>query len=120
MTVPTNAQRVLIVEDSWLLSVQVETWLDEDGVACAGVAANVRDALDLADSAQPGFALVDFNLGGQPADALIADLTGRGIKVIVVTGYSDIGDVPGVCCVLHKPCTKHQILSALYAAGLTP
>lgn len=109
---------VLIVEDDWLLSFQTETWLAEDKIPSAGTAANVKAALALAAEKQPAFALVDFNLGGELADRLIATLVAGGTKVIVVTGYTDIGVVPGIAGVLHKPCTKSQVVAALAAAGL--
>lgn len=109
---------VLIVEDNWLLAVQTETWLQEDGIACVGTASNVQDALDLAAAHQPRFALVDFNLGGELADELIAKLVANGARVIVMTGYTDIGAVRGISGTLHKPCTKNQVITALIQAGL--
>lgn len=111
---------VLVVEDNWLLAAQTQTWLEEDGIVCAGTAANVRDALGLAAEQQPAFALVDFNLGGELAGDLIARLVASGTRVIVITGYSDIGAVDGVSGTLRKPCTKSQVLTALFQAGLVP
>jgi ActR/RegA family two-component response regulator len=115
---PPRSQSVLVVEDNWLLAVQTETWLEEDGIACAGVAGNVASALNLASEQQPGFALVDFNLGGEHSDGLIRKLLADGAKVILVTGYSDVDAIDGLSGVLHKPCTKDQVLAALLGAGL--
>lgn len=109
---------VLIVEDNWLLAVQTETWLEEEGITCAGAAANVQSALSLAAEQQPAFALVDFNLGSEFADQLIARLVADGAKVIVMTGYSDVGSLPGISGILRKPCTKDQVTAALAQAGL--
>ena len=119
MTAPAqNTQSVLIVEDSWLLAEQVESWLSDDGVAITGKAATTNDALLLAQSERPGFALVDLNLGGELADGLIEKLVSRGIKIVVVTGYSNAAPLQGVAAVLQKPCTKEAVLDALRAAGL--
>lgn len=119
---PTGADRlpqsVLIVEDSWFLAMEVEAWLQEDGVGIAGIAGNSARALELAEVAAPDFAVVDFNLGGEFADGLIRRLRELGAKVIVVTGYSNLRSVEGAAAVVQKPCTKAQMLDALHYAGL--
>jgi ActR/RegA family two-component response regulator len=118
MPAPALSQSVLVVEDNWLLAAQTESWLEEDGIACAGTAANVAVALDLVSRQQPGFALVDLNLGSERSEELIAKLLAEGTKVIVMTGYSDAGVIDGISSVLYKPCTKEEMMAALLAAGL--
>ena len=113
-----HAQSVLIVEDSWLLAEQVESWLSDDGIAIAGKASSPSEALSLARAGQPGFAIVDLNLGGESAFGLIENLRSQRIKVVVVTGYSNIAPREGVAAVLQKPCTKEALVGALRAAGL--
>lgn len=113
------AQSVLIVEDSWLLAAEVQQWLEDDGVEVVGLASNADEALDVVDRTQPGFALVDFNLGGELAGPLIEKLLLREMAVVVVTGYSDVGaTAANVAAVLRKPCKKRDVMDALRAAGL--
>ena len=81
---------VMIVENDWLLTGQLETWLREDGVEVAGVAASVAAARRLAARSRPTHAIVDYNLGGEMARSLIAELCDAGVKVVVVSGYANI------------------------------
>lgn len=110
---------VMIVEDSWFLAAQIQSWLEEERIAVVGAAASVGAGIALADATTPQFAIVDYNLRGQPARPLIAHLNGLNVKVIVVTGYSDVGELPGVVRVIEKPCARRELLEALRGAGLT-
>jgi ActR/RegA family two-component response regulator len=109
---------VLVVEDSWLLATELESWLREEGLAVAGPAGSVAEAMRIADLERPQFALVDFNLGGEMSGGLIEYLKEFDISVVIVTGYSDHGGIDDEATVLQKPCSKALIMQALETAGL--
>ena len=63
----------------------------------------------------PQSALVDINLrGGERAYGLIDRLIGKGIQVIVTSGYSDLPNVPkNVVGILQKPLNEEQLFAIL-------
>jgi CheY-like chemotaxis protein len=81
---------ILIVEDEYLIAVDLARSLEDLGVVVLGPAGSVADALALAAS-EPllDAAVLDVNLGSEQvfpvADALLA----RGIPFIFATGYDD-------------------------------
>ena len=109
---------VLIVEGNRLLAAQVEAWLEEEGFDVAGRADTVGAALALTESRRPRIALVDLNLGGALAHAVIAKLREQGARIVVMTGHSDAYEIAGdVVAVVRKPCTKSDVISAVRLAG---
>jgi ActR/RegA family two-component response regulator len=108
---------VMIVENDWFLTAQLETWLREEGVEVAGVAASVAAARAIAARSRPAHAIVDYNLGGEMARSLIAELCDAGVKVVVVSGYANICEEGGnVVAVFQKPAVKDRIMRALRGA----
>ena len=79
--------RVLLVEDTWIIAQTYAGLLEPLGITVLGPAANVTEARALLDNDDVHVALVDMNLQGEPADALIEALGKRGVPVVVITGY---------------------------------
>jgi DNA-binding NtrC family response regulator len=78
-----------------------------------GPAATIAEADHLISERSPDLALVDFNLRGELATGLIDRLHGRGIPVIVTTGYAEIPLAPGrAAAVLRKPVRMAELLAA--------
>ncbi len=82
-----TAPRLLVVEDDFLLSFEIETILTDAGYEVVGPAATVAKALDLIDGNQLDAAFVDCNLNGEYATAVALTLLAKGIPFAVVTGY---------------------------------
>lgn len=98
--------KVLIVEDEFLVAVNLEAVIEELGYTTVGIAADRDSALSLAD-AEPDVALVDLNLRDGPTGAEIgAMLSKLGVSVLYVTANPRmLGDgVPGTLGVMTKPC----------------
>jgi DNA-binding LytR/AlgR family response regulator len=81
--------RVLIVEDEFLLAMELETLVAADGCTTVGPASSVRQALALIDGEEPDIALLDVNLKGERATPVAAALQDRGVPYVLITGYSD-------------------------------
>jgi DNA-binding NtrC family response regulator len=107
--------RVLVVEDSWHIGVALKSLLRAMGADVVGPVATAADAERLISEQSPDVAIVDFNLrGGELAHGLISRLNERGIRVIVISGYSEVPLAPGaIAVVLQKPIVEAQLLAAL-------
>jgi ActR/RegA family two-component response regulator len=69
----------------------------------------------LISQSTPDAAVVDINLkGGELAYELIDRLQERGIRIVVLTGYSDIAVEKGkVAAILHKPVNEELLIACL-------
>ena len=84
-----TGRRVLVVEDEFLLAMELETLLSRRGCTVLGPVPTVRQALAMLDREQPEAALLDVNLKGERATPIAVALRERGVPFVLVTGYSD-------------------------------
>lgn len=106
--------RVLVVEDEIFVAIEVESVVREMGHVPAGIAADSRDAMELAREAD--IALVDLNLRDGPTGLAVGrSLARRGLTVMYMTANpSQLGDgVPGTLGVLPKPVNDNELKSAI-------
>ena len=61
---PDKAERILVVEDDFLVAMQMESALVEAGFEVAGIAATGEDAIELAISERPHLVVMDIRLAG--------------------------------------------------------
>src|SRR5262249_23171583 len=103
---------ILVVEDSWPVANALKRLLSVQGADVVGPAATIAEAERLIAERSPKVALVDFHLrGGERAEGLIDRLHGRGIPVIVTTGYADVPSAPGkAVAILQKPISNALLL----------
>ena len=84
---PTEAFRILVVEDSFLLVMTIQAMLDDLGWVAVGPATRRSEALALAQSEVFDAALLDVNLDGETSWDVAAVLKARGIPFVFGTGY---------------------------------
>ncbi len=82
----SSGHRVLIVEDEMLIALGLTDMVDALGASWVA-ASRVGTALALVASDTFDAAIVDLNLAGEPADALMDALSARDIPFIITTGY---------------------------------
>jgi CheY-like chemotaxis protein len=113
-----NGLRVLVVEDSWEVATGLTALLQGWGADVLGPAATTADALRLISGRTVDAALVDINLrGGERAHGLIDRLHDQGIRIVVISGYSDVSVAPAkVAAILHKPMQTDLLLQSLRSA----
>ncbi len=107
--------RILLVEDSWQVGMALKRLLRALGAEVIGPAATTAEAEQLTSQHIPAAALVDINLrGGELAYGLIDRLHDQGVRVVVISGYTNLRLAPGkVAAILQKPIRQKQLLAAL-------
>ena len=106
---------VLVVDDSWHVGSGLKMLLKSWGADVIGPAATTADAERMASERRPDVAIVDINLRhGERSYGLIDWLYDQGIRVVVMTGYSDAGVPQGKAAViLQKPIREAVLLASL-------
>jgi DNA-binding NtrC family response regulator len=108
---------VLVVEDGWQVADALQLSLERMGMVVVGPVPTTREARGLAEAHKPEFAIVDINLDGEMAYALLDWLRGRGTRLIVMSGYEDLPkSLAKVAAILHKPFTPEALAAALQRA----
>jgi DNA-binding response OmpR family regulator len=77
------------VEDTALVSMLIETMIEDMGWTVVGPAAQLREALAAARSQAIDAAILDVNLNGEAVWEVAAILRDRGIPFVFTTGYSE-------------------------------
>ena len=77
---------VLVAEDEAIIAIDLGDSLAEAGFAVAGPFATCAQAEAWLQGGEPDAAILDHKLKDGPCDALIADLSRRGVPTIVFTG----------------------------------
>jgi DNA-binding LytR/AlgR family response regulator len=84
-----KGRRVLVVEDEFLLAMELEGLLSRRGCEVLGPASTVRQALTVLSGGQPEVAVLDVNLKGERATPVAMALHDRGVPFVLMTGYSE-------------------------------
>jgi DNA-binding response OmpR family regulator len=109
--------RVLVVEDHWHVANALKLFLEVEGMEVSGPAATTADARRLAAAQKPDVAVIDINLKGEMAYALIDQLHDQGVPIVVVTGYAVLpGLTDKVVAVLQKPFHAPELLAVVRRA----
>ena len=108
--------RILIVEDEFLVAMELQSLLEGQGCEVVGPASSVARGLALLERERPDLALLDVNLAGQSVAPLAFRLKEQGVPYVLVTGYRDLAqrepelrDAPRI----DKPVNRHRLLTML-------
>jgi CheY-like chemotaxis protein len=110
-----NGLKVLVVEDEMLVSMLLEDMLAGLGCLVVGPAAELDEAMKLAESAEIDLALLDVNLGGKPIFPVADALKARGVPFAFASGYGEAGltDSHRGAAVIQKPFREGDLAQAL-------
>lgn len=100
-----SANTVLVVEDEFLVALDMESILADAGFEVLGPVASVAEALCLLEHEQPAAALLDNNLNGTSVAPVATALRERHVPFAFVTG-NDRGSLPApfiAAPVVRKP-----------------
>jgi DNA-binding response OmpR family regulator len=113
--------RVLIVEDEILIALDVESALVSAGYDICGVASSEAEALSLADTFRPAFAVVDVSLSPGDGRVVAKELVRRyGVTVLFASGQCRELDTlrgTGAAGCMPKPFRADDIPAALAVAA---
>jgi DNA-binding response OmpR family regulator len=112
--------RLLIVEDDYLVGLELEYHLTAAGFAVVGIAATVDEALAIAASDKPELAIVDIRLADKRdgVDAAV-ELNARfGVRSIFATAHADAdtrrrGELANPVGWLQKPYTPETLIALI-------
>jgi CheY-like chemotaxis protein len=110
----------LVVEDEFLIALDLEALLREHGWRVLGPAATVAEALRLLeDGKMPDVALLDVNLRGETVVPVAEVLRERGVPIVLASAYDQAGSIADVLADapnVGKPSHKRHLLVALKRA----
>jgi CheY-like chemotaxis protein len=104
---------VLVVEDEFIIALELQAVLADAGAKVIGPAHSVSEAMDLL-GARPACAILDLRLGREPITPVARELRRLAIPFIFYTGQpreelSDWPDIP----LLSKPAPAAAVVGAL-------
>jgi DNA-binding LytR/AlgR family response regulator len=112
-------RRILVVEDEYLVAADVAERLEEEGAIVVGPARSCVDALALVDRVSVDAAVLDINLGAEPAYPIAEALRAARVPFVFASGYDEVAiateyvDVPRC----QKP-IDHEALAKLLAVQI--
>jgi CheY-like chemotaxis protein len=111
-----SAKRVLVVEDEYLVAMDMSAYLEAAGAQVVGPASNVHAALEVVRRSELDGAILDVNLRGEMAYPVADALAARGIPFVFTTGYDARMVPPRFAGVkrCEKPTTPEAISRALF------
>jgi DNA-binding response OmpR family regulator len=120
MTAAPFPPRILVVEDSAIVALEIEDVLTRAGYVVVGPALSYREAVTLARTERVDFAVLDVNLGPQDqrGGVLIADLLcALGTPFVFLTAYDREALDPRVRAFAHiqKPMRAEDLLKQIDA-----
>lgn len=117
---PSCGMSVLIVEDEFLIAMDVEAMLEQNGHNVIGPATSVPAALCLLETLTPDVAVLDVNLRGQPVTPVAERLRNISVPFVLASAYAfqdvDGSDILAGAVNIGKPIREKRLLEALRAA----
>jgi light-regulated signal transduction histidine kinase (bacteriophytochrome)/CheY-like chemotaxis protein len=113
---PMLRRRVLVVEDSALVAMELDSALAAAGATVIGPAARLEEAMALLAASSPDAALLDIDLDGVAVFPLADALAARGVPFLFTTGYAPDAVLPARHAgapVLAKPYRGEEAVAAL-------
>jgi CheY-like chemotaxis protein len=117
----SEAARVLVVEDEYLIRMLLEDMLSELGYELAAAVDGIAEASELAANGDFDVAILDVNLNGVEIYPVADILARRGLPFVFVTGYGEASLTENYRSrpALQKPFQAEQ-LKAVLAGLLAP
>ncbi len=113
-----RGQRILVVEDNFIMALDLSQMVEELGGAVVGPAGRLDEGMALAQSNDLDGAILDVNLDGANTFKLADGLLAGDVPVIFATGYDSktlpdrFGDTPK----LSKPFSVDTVKKAIQKA----
>jgi len=89
MSESKTTPRILVVEDEYLIRMLLEDMLTDLGYEIAAAVGSIKEARELAATADFNAAILDVNLGGEEVFPIAEILAKRGLPFVFVSGYGE-------------------------------
>jgi DNA-binding response OmpR family regulator len=111
--------RVLVVEDDFLIAIDIGQQLANAGFEVVGPASSVAGALNLVAEAGCDVAILNVKLGDETSEPIARKLEAAGKPFVVLSGYPTERLPPlfNGATVLTKPCPTADLLAAVRGAA---
>jgi CheY-like chemotaxis protein len=108
-------KRLLVVEDEFVIALDLQNLLEAAGHEVVGLAANIPDALSMIETTTIDGAVLDINLRGERVTEVADLLSRKDIPFLFVSGYGSSGRPPGHdrVPVLAKPYSENELLGMI-------
>ena len=116
VTSALHGARVLVVEDDFIISMELQSVLTEAGAVIAGACRTVKEALALVDDDDLALAILDIRLGKDTIAPVARQLTRRGIPFVFYTGQVETDPIRAEwpdCRIVPKPAQPRTIVAAM-------
>jgi DNA-binding response OmpR family regulator len=120
-TRPLAGARILVVEDDFLLLMELEGILNEAGAESVATCRTLRQAFAMADGENIAAAILDIRIGSENIAPVARMLASRGTPFVFYTAESKndckafLAEWPG-CTIVPKPAPPTTIVAATTAA----
>lgn len=117
--------KILVVEDEYITQKTISVYLNEMGYDVVGTAMNSEEAIEILDSKEVEFALLDITIQGEKNGIWLADYLQKNYSIphVFLTAYSDGDTIKKAITTnpsgyLIKPFQKAELFSAIEIAVL--
>jgi CheY-like chemotaxis protein len=109
------AKRILVIEDEFLIALDISGALEQAGLVPLGPVGTVAEALGAIAAGGIDGALLDVHLSGEAVGSVADSLTAKGIPFAFVTGgmREQLPDAHRSAPLVQKPFTDKDILGAI-------
>jgi DNA-binding response OmpR family regulator len=118
---PGRRLTVLVVEDDFLIAMDLETTLERRGWRVLGPAPSVKDALRILETERPDVALLDVNLGREMVTPVALALRSLHVPFVLSSacgpGALDEVEVLAAAPNVGKPASERRLVAALEQAA---
>ena len=114
VTFPLRGARLLVVEDDFLILMELESVLTDAGAEIIGACRSLKEALVLVETEGLSAAVLDIRLGRDNVAPAAKRLCERGVPFVFYTGQGETDPVRAQwpqCALLHKPAEPRKIWS---------
>lgn len=120
-----TGKRILVIEDEFLVALEIQSELSQAGFADIEHAATEREALQRLKERHWDAVVADTNLNGRGMGQVVAALNERHIPFVIVTGYSreslppEVAHVPLIDKPFSGPHLVQTVISLCTGVGLS-
>lgn len=111
-----SGARILIVEDDFLISTELDMILADAGATVVGPCRTLAQAEHVIEDNQISAAILDFRVGNATTLSVAAQLNRHGIPFVFFTGQTNTSQIESACPgakVISKPFQGRSIVAAL-------